>query len=118
MKINDIITDETGSVYAETAIWCKENNAMLEEIESKEGRRRFKIVSVPEPTAAEKQEQVRLIRNKYLADTDKYMISDFPITEEERTQYRAYRKYLRDYTKTDGWFEKAPAMFEKWKENT
>lgn len=114
-KINNIITDETGSVYTDAAIWCNENNAMLEEIEAKEGRRRFKIVPVPEPAEEEKQKQIRFVRNQYLADTDKYMIADFPVTDEEREKYKAYRSYLRDYTKIDGWFEKVPLPFDDWK---
>ena len=113
-KINDIITDETGSVYTDAAVWCNENNAMLEEIEAKDGIRRFKIIPVPELTEEEKQKQVRFVRNQYLAETDKFMIADFPITEEERTQYRAYRQYLRDYTKTEDWFNAAPSKFDEF----
>ena len=83
-QINDIITDEIGSVYAETATWCNENNAMLEEIEpiekeveeeyteiDDEGHevhktrtvikqyRQFKIISIPvhDPTLEEQKEK-------------------------------------------------------------
>lgn len=64
----------------------------------------------------EKKAEVRAVRNQYLADTDKYMIPDFPITEEEREEYKAYRVYLRDYTKTENWYESNPQAFEEWKE--
>lgn len=35
-------------------------------------------------------------RDKLLYETDKYMLPDYPITEEEREEYRKYRQYLRD----------------------
>lgn len=37
----------------EAALWCNENNAYIEEIECENGRRRFQIVAIPEPTAEE-----------------------------------------------------------------
>ena len=63
-----------------------------------------------------KKEQVRAIRNQYLSDTDKYMIVDFPISDEEREEYKGYREYLRNYTKIDKWYEKNPMIFDEWKE--
>lgn len=63
----------------------------------------------------QRKETVRSIRNQYLAETDKYMISDYPITEEQREEYKAYRQYLRDYTKTDSWYEHNPLTFDEWK---
>lgn len=114
-KINDIITNENGAMYAGAAAWCNDNDAVLEEIEQKDGVRRFRVVPVPEATDDEKREVVRMVRNGYLEETDKSMIADFPITEEERVRYRAYRQYLRDYTKTDGWFDARPMTFETWK---
>lgn len=41
-------------------------------------------------------EEKRLERDNLLAETDKYMLPDFPITEEKLAQYKAYRQYLRD----------------------
>ena len=115
-KINDIITDENGSVYTETTVWCNENAAMLEEIEPDSNIRRFKVLPVPEPNGEEKREKVRFNRDQYLRETDKYMLSDYPVSEEEREKYRAYRRYLRDYPETAEWFDKEPTTFEKWKE--
>ena len=63
----------------------------------------------------QKQAEVRAVRNQYLVETDKYMIPDFPITEEERQQYKDYRMYLRDYPETEGWCEQNPLTFEDWK---
>ena len=73
-QINDIITDEDGRLYAETAIWCNENGAALEEIEPENGVRRFKVVPVPEPT----EEELKAIRiaelQNYLDATDWYAV--------------------------------------------
>jgi hypothetical protein len=65
----------------------------------------------------QKETEVRAVRKQYLYDTDKFMLPDFPITEEERQQYKEYRKYLRDYTETEGWYESNPLTFEEWKED-
>ena len=70
----------------------------------------------PEKPQEEKEKEVRAVRNQYLADTDKYMIIDFPISEEEREEYKAYRQYLRDYTKQENWWEQNPLTFDEWKD--
>ena len=65
----------------------------------------------------QKKADVRSIRNQYLADTDKYMITDFPISEEEKDNYKSYRQYLRDYTEQESWLESNPKTFEEWENN-
>ena len=70
----------------------------------------------PEKPVEELQAQVRSVRNRYLEETDKYMIADYPITDEEREQYKAYRVYLRDYTLEDEWWLENPKTFEEWSE--
>jgi hypothetical protein len=69
-----------------------------------------------EEYSAELAAEVRAVRNQYLAETDKYMIPDFPVTEEERQQYKDYRVYLRNYPETEGWYEHNPLTFEEWKQ--
>ena len=90
----------TNKQYADLAVFCNQNGMIIadkgEYLES---------VNLPEPTAEEKQAAVRAIRNGYLQATDIYMIADFPTTEEQRNQYKAYRQYLRDYTNEEGWWE-------------
>lgn len=41
--------------------------------------------------------QLRNTRNSYLALTDKYLLSDFPITDDNRNIMRLYRQYLRNF---------------------
>lgn len=58
------MTFEIGQIFEseyppEVALWCGENNAYIEEIEAVEGKRRFQIVVIPEPTIEEKQAQIQ-----------------------------------------------------------
>lgn len=49
-----------------------------------------------------KAEQIRFERNAKLQATDKYMLSDFDISEEKRNAYRIYRQALRDISIQEG----------------
>ncbi len=40
-------------------------------------------------------------RNLILCETDKYMLSDFPITAEQLEIVKQYRQALRDFTNND-----------------
>ena len=66
------------------------------------------------PTEDELKAQVRAVRNQYLEQTDKVMLADYPITDDERELYKQYRTYLRDYTLTENWWESNPLKFEEW----
>lgn len=68
----------------------------------------------------QKQSTIRLIRDKMIDDFE-WRISrnnderELGIEEtDERQSLLAYRQYLRDYTKTDGWYEKVPITFEEF----
>lgn len=43
----------------------------------------------------------RKMRNDLLNETDKYLLSDFPITPEQLIIVKEYRQALRDFTKND-----------------
>lgn len=62
-----------------------------------------------------KCDAVRAVRNEYLEQTDKYMIADYSITEEERQSYKKYRQYLRDYSELEGWWLNNPMTADEWK---
>ena len=64
------------------------------------------------------KEQVRSVRNQYLGQTDKFVLSDYPITDEECEIYKQYRTYLRDYTLSENWWKADPKTFEEWNEVT
>jgi hypothetical protein len=41
--------------------------------------------------------EIRLKRDELLAETDKYMLSDYPITDTVRVAWKTYRQLLRDF---------------------
>jgi len=41
--------------------------------------------------------QLRNTRNAYLQLTDKYLLSDYPISDEKRYEIIEYRQYLRNF---------------------
>ena len=63
----------------------------------------------------QKKADVRAVRNQYLEQTDKYMITDYPITDEERELYRQYREYLRTYPECQDWYKANPKTYEEWR---
>ena len=67
-----------------------------------------------ERAVAKIKEDIRAVRNFYLRETDKYMIVDYPLTEAERQSIKAYRKYLRDYTLAENWWQTEPLGFGEW----
>ena len=69
----------------------------------------------PEKPIEEKKAEVRAVRNQYLEQTDKVMLADYPITDDERELYKQYRAYLRDYTLSENWWKVIPLTFEEWK---
>ena len=72
------------------------------------------ILKVSDEAIEQYKEQVRAVRNQYLEQTDKFMIMDYPITDDERELYKQYRTYLRDYTLPENWWESEPQKFEEW----
>ena len=60
------------------------------------------------------KKQVRSKRDSLLQKTDKFMISDYPISEDERQKIKSYREYLRDYTLIENWWQQEPKEFSAW----
>lgn len=54
------------------------------------------VITIEDITDAYKLSNLRSQRNTILDSTDRIMLSDYPITEESRVNYIAYRQYLRD----------------------
>lgn len=99
-----------GEYPPEAAVFCNDSGkAYIKEIESVEGVRRFQIVAVPEPTDEEVAEQVRAERDRRIAETDWYMMPDYPADPETLEVVKSYRKALRDITLQSGF----PRAF-KW----
>ena len=62
----------------------------------------------------QKKADVRAVRNQYLQQTDKFMIVDYPITDEERESYKQYRVYLRTYPECRDWYKANPKTYDEW----
>ena len=101
--------DSNVQSYAELAMYCNANGLVIEDKGDY-----YESANPPEPSKEQKQVSVRLTRNQYLQETDKFMIMDYPISEEERLKYKEYRTYLRDYTKQNNWEETNPLTFDKY----
>ena len=95
--------------YADLAVYCNKKGLIIEDKGDY-----LEAVNPPEPSDEEKKARVRQVRNQYLEQTDKYMIVDYPITDDERELYRQYRTYLRDYTLSENWWESNPLKFYEW----
>ena len=77
----------------------------------------FVLTSSAEAIEQNKTE-VRAVRNQYLEQTDKYMIADYPITDEERELYKQYRTYLRTYPECQDWYKANPKTYDEWKQES
>lgn len=68
----------------EAAVWCNENNAMMQELEPENGIRRFEIVEIPEhiPT---KEEQKENRANAYQQEIDPITSHISRLKDEEQT---------------------------------
>ena len=72
------------------------------------------VLTVSDEAIEQRKEQVRAVRNMYLEQTDKFMITDYPITDDERELYKQYREYLRTYPECRDWYKANPKTFEEW----
>lgn len=104
----------TKSEYIAFANWNNANGNKFDIEPMGDGTYKITEIVVPEPTVEEKQEQVRIVRNGLLDDSDKYLMPDFPIDDAGRELYIQYRQYLRDYTKSADWWEHEPLKYEDW----
>ena len=72
------------------------------------------VLTTSNPAIEQYKEQVRAVRNRYLEQTDKFLLVDYPITDEERELYKQYREYLRTYPECRDWYKANPKTYEEW----
>ena len=73
------------------------------------------VLTVSDEASEQRKEQVRAVRNQYLEQTDKFLLVDYPITSTQKTKYKQYRAYLRDYPdSSEDWFKNEPMSFAEW----
>ena len=73
------------------------------------------VLTSSDEAIEQKKAEVRSVRNRYLEQTDKFMITDYPITDDERELYKQYRVYLRTYPETTDWYLSNPKTIDEWK---
>ena len=76
------------------------------------------VLTVSDEAIEQRKEQVRAVRNRYLEQTDKFILADYPISDDERELYKQYRTYLRDYPNGENWWNKNPMAFDEWVAST
>lgn len=106
MKINKPYSNKE---YADLAVYCNRNGLIIEDKGDY-----LEAVNPPEQSTEDKQAQVRAVRNQYLAQTDKFMIVDYPISDDERELYKQYRVYLRTYPECQDWYKANPKTYEEF----
>lgn len=75
----------------------------------------YRLEEIPAPTTDELSAQKRAERNAILDATDKFVsVPDYPITDEKREQYKAYRQYLRDLPEQAGFPNVDVLSFGDW----
>ena len=74
------------------------------------------VLTVSDEAIEQRKKQVRAVRNQYLKQTDEYLsVTDYPITSTQKTKYKQYRSYLRDYPdSSEDWFKHEPMSFDEW----
>lgn len=90
-RISKPLTEELQYFYSECAVWCNENEAMIEDKGDY-----YEVVPVPEPTKEDLAVQARSKRDYLISETDYLLMPDYPISQEDLESIKVYRQALRD----------------------
>ena len=86
-----------GAYPHEAVTWANANGAHVELIDSG-----YTLKKNHEPTLDELSSQVRAKRDRRIAETDYYMMPDYPSDPNNIEEMKAYRQALRDIPKQEG----------------
>lgn len=110
----DFESDKVQSEFILVEKWCSENKEYII-------RNDDEYVYVCKVEPVDKQQDVRSVRDSYLQqyvdEKFKNVLMWNDMSEEEKQKISAYRRYLLDYTKKDGWEEQNPMPFNEWIRN-
>ena len=98
-----IHTDGTSWIENKDGSQSTPNQEMIDEITNKYNfvkSEREEKERIEEENFQNSWLRVRQLRGEQFTLTDKYMISDYPITAEKRTEFETYRTALRDLPET------------------
>jgi len=108
------LTEIQQEEYTKVAEWCNEG----QEYHIEDMGDYYATVKNIEPTEEELQKQVREIRNSYLQEYVDPVVSNplrwEDLTEEEKENYKNYRRYLLDYTENENWWLSHPLTLDEW----
>lgn len=107
-KIGDIFENDEN--YSDRVLWADKNGATVEDL----GNGKFKLVEITQPSIDDLKAAKRAERDAILASTDKYMLPDYPITDEDHERYKQYRKYLRDISASADFPNVDILSFDDW----
>lgn len=94
-EIGQIFEDE---YPPEAAVWCNaRGDCSIQQVDGK-----YQIVENPPVSLEVLAENVRSERNRRIAETDYYMMPDYPADPETLEVVKSYRKALRDITLQSG----------------
>lgn len=97
------MTFEIGQIFEgeyppEAAVWCNSRgDCSIQQVDSK-----YQIIENPPVSLEILAENARSERDRRLAETDYYMMPDYPSDPNNIEKMKAYRQALRDITKQGG----------------
>lgn len=87
-----------GEYPPEAAVWCNtRGDCSIQQVDGK-----YQIVENPPVSLGILAENVRSERDRRLAETDYYMMPDYPSDPNNIEEMKAYRQSLRDIPKQEG----------------
>lgn len=87
-----------GEYPPEAAVWCNtRGDCSIQQVDGK-----YQIVENPPVSIGVLAENVRSERDRRLAETDYYMMPDYPSDSNNIEEMKAYRQSLRDIPKQEG----------------
>lgn len=87
-----------GEYPPEAAVWCNtRGDCSIQQVDGK-----YQIVENPPVSIGVLAENVRSERDRRLAETDYYMMPDYPSDPNNIEEMKAYRQALRDIPKQEG----------------
>ena len=87
-----------GEYPPEAAVWCNtRGDCSIQQVDGK-----YQIVENPPVSIGVLAENVRSERNRRIAETDYYMMPDYPSDPNNIEEMKVYRQALRDIPKQEG----------------
>lgn len=79
------------------------------------------VLKTDDKAIAYMKSNVRAVRNSYLEEYIDKVVSNTlrwnDLSSEEQEKYKAYRRYLLDYSTEDNWWQKNPLNWSEWNDN-